>query len=530
MTNETIEIPKSEPSRRELLLGAGATGLLAVLAGLVQGREALAQQPAEAAVDPGIAFQAGDIAKRAEELAAAEFAWPKVDLPAPFDALTAEQYRDIRFRPEATLWRGEQLQHELQFLPYGWIYNVPVDIFVVDGGMSRRLIADGRLFSFGPAIEMVPDGAPLAFSGFRLLGPINRSDLLESYALFQGASYFRSVGRGQGYGLSARGLAVNTAQPGGEEFPMFRGFWIEKPAASAAAVVVHALLDSPSVAGAYKFTIEPGVSTTIDVEATLYARKKLPHAGLAPLTSMFLHGGASRHRSDDVRPAVHDSEGLAMLNGQGERLWRPLTNPMKLQTSAFIDAGPRGFGLAQRDRAFTSFEDLDARYERRPTVWIEPKGSWGAGYVELIEIPAAEQIHDNIVAYWKPAEALEPGKPFSYAYRLTWGETVPVAWTGAQVRKTRVGKVRRDKDEHEVFVVDFDGAALEQQAELPRAELAASAGTVAKLSVARHPEIEGVRVSFELAPGDAETIELRLGLKLGDQLISESWLFRWTKA
>ena len=276
--------------------------------------------------------------------------------------------------------------------------------------------------------------------------------------------------------------------------------------------------------------IAPGEATVIDVEATLFPRRTLTHVGLAPLTSMYLHGTASRRAEGDPRPAVHDSEGLAMLNGKGERLWRPLTNPKKLQTSAFMDANPKGFGLCQRERAFIAFDDLDARFERRPTAWVEPKGAWGPGYVELVEIPAEEQIHDNIVAYWKPAKGLEPGVPHTFAYRLTWGQEVPVAWTAARVRKTHVGTVRRDKEEQRLFIVDFDGPALKDLNELPRAELAVSAGTVSNLAVARHPEIGGVRVSFELATADAETIELRLALKQADQILSESWLFRWTQA
>jgi glucans biosynthesis protein len=243
---------------------------------------------------------------------------------------------------------------------------------------------------------------------------------------------------------------------------------------------------------------------------------------------MFLHGSAHRRIDRDFRPAVHNSEGLAVWNGMGERLWRPLTNPMTLQTSAFVDKSPKGFGLCQRTRAFQSYEDLEARFDRRPTAWVEPKGAWGDGYVELIEIPVTEEIHDNIVVYWKPASPLEAGKPFEISYRLSWGADIPVAWTGAKVARTHVSGWRGEGTV--LFVIDFDGPAVAELQELPAAELAVSAGEVANLLVQRHPEIQGLRIRFELQTGGTEVIELRLGLKLAGQLISESWLYRWTKS
>lgn len=516
---------RSGLDRRVVLRGAGAFGLLSALAAFDAPQSWAGAEGGE----PGVAFTPDMVRTRAEELASAEFVRPAVEVPAPFDALTAAQYKDIRFRAEETVWRGERIEQELQLLPLGWIYNTPVEVFIVEGGAAKPLSASARNFAFGPSIEQAPEEAPFGLSGFRLLSPINRADQSEEYVVFQGASYFRAVGRGQMMGLSARGLAINTAQPTGEEFPIFRAFWIEKPKGGAQPVVVHALLDSPSVSGAYRFRIEPGASTTIDITATLYPRKAIAHIGLAPLTSMYLTGTASHRVEASLWPAAHNSEGLAIWNGKGERLWRPLANPKMLQTSAFIDANPKGFGLCQRDRSFAAFDDLSARYERRPTVWVEPHGAWGPGYIELIEIPTEDLINDNIVAYWKPAKPLEPGTGHAIAYRLTWGTDIPVAWAAARVRKTRVGKTRRDKEEYQVFVVDFDGEALKELRDLPLPELAASAGTVSNLSVARNGEIDGVRVTFELATAGVETVELRLGLKMGDQLISETWLFRWTQ-
>ena len=518
--------PDDLVSRRAVISALATSSLFATVTVLAANAPALADTPAP--TDAAEAFAPDTVKRLAERLAAREFAKPHVDLPEPFNALTFDQYRDIRFRPELATWRGEKLDYEIQYLPVGYLYTDPVEIFIVEAGKSRPMKADGKLFALGSLLGKGPEAAPYAFSGLRVHGAINRADAYDEYAVFQGASYFRAIGRDQVYGLSARGLAISTARPGGEEFPLFRSFWIEKPKAGAPEIIVNALLDSPSTTGAYRFSIQPGVATIMDVEVTLFPRKPLPHVGLAPLTSMFLTGPASRRITGDVRPAIHDSEGLVILNGQGERIWRPLTNPKKLQASAFLDKDPKGFGLSQRDRSFANFEDLEARYERRPTAWVEPKGGWGDGYVELIEIPNDEEIHDNIVVYWKPAKELEAGKPYTYAYRIHWADAVPVSWSGARVTKTWVGTNR--KPDTRMFVIDFDGPGVKDIRDLPAAMIWVSAGTTANVVVQRNPEINGLRVSFELNTAGAELIEMRLGLKANDQLISESWIYRWTKA
>lgn len=485
---------------------------------------ALAATPAEA---PREAFSLEALREMARKLSESEFVKTSLDLPEPFGKLSYDQYRDIRFRPEKAIWKGDRLDVELQFFPMGWLYDTPVDIWLVEDREASLLKANGQLFALGPLVGEGPEEAPYGFSGFRLHGPLNRADYFDEYAVFQGASYLRAVGRDQNYGTSARGLAINTARPGGEEFPYFRSFWIEKPKSANAGVTVHALLDSPSVAGAYTFMIRSGETTEIDVDLTLYPRKDIPHVGIAPLTSMFLHGPGDPSPIADFRPAVHDSGGLAVLNGSDERLWRPLVNHKTLQVSAFVDKNPKGFGLAQRARNFDAFEDLEAHYERRPTVWVEPKEAWGEGFIELVEIPVDVEIHDNIAVFWKPSNGLPAGGPHTYSYRLYWGQDVPAAWSGARVAKTRVGRAKNDGNTF--FVVDFAGPAVRDLRDLPVPELSANPGTVANVVVQRNPEISGLRVTFELNPGDAELVELRLALKAGEQLISESWLYRWTK-
>lgn len=488
----------------------------------------IARALAEPVTDATTAFGASLVQNIAQQLSTSEFVSPTVELPSSYKQLSYDQFRDVRFRTDQAIWRGDKIDFELQLLPMGWLYNSPVEIWLVDGGSARRLKADSNLFTLGPLIKDAGPGAPYGFSGFRVHGPINRPDYFDEYVVFQGASYFRAVGRGQLYGLSARGLAINTARPGGEEFPLFRGFWIEKPAPGARSIVIHALLDSVSTTGAYRFEVEPGEATKVDVEATLYPRRTLTHLGLGPLTSMYLHGPGHHRIDDDFRPAVHDSDGLAIYNGNSECIWRPLTNPRTLQTSAFLDKNVKGFGLCQRSRSFHSYEDLEARYERRPSLWIEPKGTWGAGYVELIEIPTGEEIHDNIVAYWKPAKGPEAGAPYTFGYRMYWTEQLPIAWSGASTVATRVGRGKREGTT--LFVVDFAGPSVAAARETPVAVVTANPGTVSDIAVHENPEINGMRVSFELDPGGTDLSELRLALKVGDQQISETWLYRWTKS
>lgn len=502
---------------------------LAQLGGAVPARADDAVQPAATPGGPDASklFTSNDVIEMARHLSEADFVQPTVDLPEPFNKLSYDQYRDIRFKPDQAIWRGAKLDTELQLFPLGWLYKTPVEIWLVENGKANKLTADRRLFALGPLVGESPDNAPFGFSGFRIHAPINRSDYLDEYVVFQGASYLRAVGRGEGYGASARGLAINTARAGGEEFPFFRAFWIEKPTPGRVGVVVHALLDSLSLTGAYRFQITPGEATIMDVEATLFTRKSVSSVGFAPLTSMFLHGPSNLRQFNDVRPAVHDSDGLAVVNGGGERLWRPLINHKTLQISAFVDKDPKGFGLVQRERNFDAYEDLDFYFEHRPTIWVEPKGEWGEGVIELIEIPVEVDIHDNIVVFWRPSKGLEAGAQYDFAYRMTWGEWVPPAWSGAWASATRVGDGKTAGNT--LFVIDFVGPAVANLRDMPVCDLNKNAGQVSNVVVQKNPELSGVRVSFELNPDGADLVELRCALKAGDQLISESWMYRWTK-
>lgn len=460
----------------------------------------------------------------AERAAARSYAPP---LPLPerdaLKGLAYDQYRDIRFRPSAALWRPDAIGHEVQFFPLGWLYEQPVEIKVVDKGEIVPVRASADLFDIGSLAAAAGEPATRGFSGFRLHAALNRPDYLDEYLVFQGASYLRAVARGQSYGLSARGLSIDTARPSGEEFPAFRAFWIEKPARGSDAVVVHALLDSPSVTGAYTFLVRPGATTTMDVTASLFARRPLEHVGIAPLTSMYLHGPAQRRIANDFRPAVHDSDGLAILGGTGEQVWRPLVNPRTLQASAFTATDPRGFGLMQRERRFRAFEDIEARYDLRPSCWVEPIGNWGPGSVDLIEIPTEEEIHDNIAVAWRPHAPLLPGAPRTYAYRLHWTSTQPGPAPVMVVNRTLTGGGKGGPR----FVIDFGG---KWSSELPRLDVKASAGTVTHPVLQPLPDGDGMRATFVLATGSAALSELRAVLTSGGRQVSETWLYRWTRS
>jgi len=346
---------------------------------------------------PTEAFDRASLVARAAELAKHEHVLPPRLESEGGERLTYDQYRAINYTA-ASIWTGENRTFTLDLAYPGFIFEVPVNVNLVVGKTARRVLFKNDLFEYGSAAPAVASVQHAGYSGFRVRAPLETPDTSDEFLVFQGASYFRALARGQVYGLSARGLAVRTARPEGEEFPLFTDFWIERPPEQAERIIIHALLQSESVVGAYTFRAQPGDETQIDVDVALFPRVELTAYGIAPLTSMFLFDASNRARFDDYRNAVHDSDGLQILNGRGERLWRPLANPRMLQISAFLDNNPQGFGLVQRKREFDDYEDGEASYERRPSVWIEPAGEWGPGHVELVEIPSDNEINDNIVA------------------------------------------------------------------------------------------------------------------------------------
>ena len=511
--------------RRDFLHAVSALSALLLPPAIGQ----MAQAATAAAPKDPTPFSAATVQALARELATKKFVRPKSDLPKPLQDLNYDQYRDIRFKRDRAIWASDGLPFLVELFHRGWYYQELVEIFTVADGRAQRLVYTPDLFTFGPLVQAPPEGALTDFSGFRLRAPINRSDYFDECVVFQGASYFRAIAKGQNYGLSARGLALNTADTRGEEFPFFRSFWIERPRPEASTIVVHALLDSDSTTGAYRFTIRPGDVTVMDVELTLYPRLALPYVGLASLTSMYFFGANDRAGIDDFRPAVHDSDGLAIWNGRGEWLWRPLINPDTLQVSVFVDDNPRGFGLLQRHRNFADYQDLEARYELRPSLWVEAIGSWGSGAVQLVEIPAWSEHHDNVVAFWRPSQPLPAQAEHRFTYRLHWCWRPPVVPETAAALETRTG-AGPEKGQRR-FVIDFIGGKAKTLPQDVAVEpvITASAGKVEHPVAQPNPAAGGWRVSFVWVPGDATVSDLRCTLKLGEELLSEVWTYRWTR-
>ncbi|HVI58628.1 MAG TPA: glucan biosynthesis protein G [Luteimonas sp.] len=503
--------------RREVILSGLSLPLLS-LGGLL---ETFAAPASAAAAAP---FDDGTVPGLAKALAARPYRHPENVLPPALAKVGYDQYRDFRYRAAKALWRGDGLPFQAQFFHRGFLFKDRVDVYTVQGGRAKPFPFSTDLFDYAP--QPVPEVGDVGFAGFRLHAPINRPDYFDEVCTFLGASYFRAVAKGLNYGLSSRGLALGTGEPAAEEFPAFTTFWLERPAAGARAIVVHALLDSPSAAGAFRFAIDPGEETVFDVDMRLYPRVELAHVGIAPLTSMFEFDPSDRVGVDDYRPAVHDSDGLAMLNGKGEQLWRQLQNPPTLQHSGFQDANPRGFGLMQRKRHYADFQDAEANYQNRPSLWVEPQGGWGEGEVHLVEIPTGDEYHDNIVAFWRPALPIAAGREHRWRYRLHWCREH--AWKPelATVEATRIGAAH---DGARLVVVDLAGGRLSKLAgdAKPQVDAGASQGALRNAVAYRNADTGSWRMSFELDPGGARVSELRARLIDAQGPLSETWLYRW---
>ena len=473
-------------------------------------------------VAAGSAFIASDVDEMAEELSRHPFLRPSYTPPTSLNNFGYDEYRDIRFRPERAAWASKNASiMSLQFFLASFIYKDAIDVFLVEDGQSQRMEASRDLFEFGLSDGKVPPTGDFAFSGFRVHGALNRPDVNDEIAAFNGASYFRALGRGHSYGLSARGLAINTVGKGPEEFPRFRAFWVEKPRADAL-LSFHALLDGPSTTGSYHFVLRPGPETLIDVQVSLFPRRSLEHVGLAPLTSMFLFDSRNRHNFRDFRLAVHDSNGLAIKTAGGEHLWRPLLNPNTVQTSFYEVDNPRGFGLVQRQRVFDQFQDLEARYEARPSAWVEPLGEWGSGTVELLELPIGAEWGDNIVAYWRPAQALPAFQRYNYGYRLHWCDDFPP--TVRRIINTFVGISAGMP----LFMIDYEKA--DDEVENQAAIVWSSKGTTSKPIVEKNRHTGGIRCFFSLDPQGQKLVDLRLtlgGHGPNTTLATEVWTYRW---
>jgi glucans biosynthesis protein len=469
-------------------------------------------------------FSFDTLLAEAKRRAATPYAPQRNTLPAGLDKLSPEQYRSIRFNPDAGIWRADQLPFRLELLRAGQnLQTTAVTVSTVEDGMAEDLVATPAMFDMDQGLPQLGK-VSLPLSGFRVRSQINSKKVWDEFLVFQGASYFRAVAQHLLYGLSARGLAINTAEPSGEEFPAFTHFWIERPSPHAGSIVINALLESDSTTGAYRFTVQPGVETVMDVEMTLFPRVEMRVVGIAPLTSMFLFDETNRGRLDDYRPEVHDSDGLRITSKSGEHIFRQLANPIKLQVSTFTTQPPQGFGLVQRSREQRDFEDFENFYERRPSAWIEPKGDWGGGSVELVEIPSGRETNDNIVAFWRPARSPPAGHPAQFAYRITWLAEPALPKSLGKVVATRSGASLDGK--RRVFILDFVGAG--EKADGLHLDLGASTGKISSITLMANSAMHGLRAGFEIDPDGAELIEMRMRIMRGDRPITETWLYRWT--
>lgn len=476
-------------------------------------------------------FSFDELINRARAAAGNPNSAPDRSPPDLIDDIDYDAYQHLSFDPARSLWRGDRNRDPVAlFHLHRWVPQ-SVQINLVENGQAQPVSYDPTVFAYSGDLrprDLPPD---LGYAGFRLL---HRDNPQSDWLAFMGASYFRSAGPLDQYGQSARGVAINTAMPGQtEEFPRFTEFWLEQDDADTA--TIYALLDGPSVTGAYRFVVERGSTVIMTVAARVFTRNAVDRLGIAPLTSMFWFSETNRHGATDWRPEVHDTDGLAVWTGSGERIWRPLHNPDDVRTTSFTDVDPQGFGLFQRDRDFASYQDDSVFYERRPSVWIEPLHPWGRGSVQLVELPTDDEIHDNIVAYWTTDSTVPAGEALSFDYRLHWlAEPVFGDMPVGRVVATRVGRAGVPGQERppmgNKIVIDFVGGPLEGYQSTDEVEpmIDASSAWVDDAYALRVVDTGTWRVVFDVFPDGPDPVELRCYLRHGDEPLTETWLYLHT--
>ena len=488
------------------------------------------------------------VAEKAEARAHKPFHSPRGDLPdiLKADKLDYDKYREIEFRHEKALWSQDSLPFRVEFFHPGYLYEEPVHIneFTLTASQPVRFMQDWFNYRSLKIQKQIPVNT--GYAGFRLLYPVNDPAKMDELGAFQGASYFRLLGKGQRYGQSARGLAIDCGETDGrpEEFPLFTDWWLGKPDREADRLKLFAILDSVSCVGAYKFIIIPGETTVVDVDAVLYFRepkevhavdpnrKEIKSVGLAPLTSMFWFGKASERKFDDFRPEVHDSDGLLIQMGNGESLWRPLSNPKEIRHQRFAAKDIRGFGLLQRERDFYAYQDLFNYYHQTPSVWVEPHGHWGEGEINLVELATHYEGLDNIVAYWDPKVKPQPMQAYRFGYTLYWTREADRQLSANKVLATRIGADPRDPQRRQ-FAIDFVGPKLDTIPENAPPQSIASCSTNAVIvenQVFRNPFSHSWRVMLKLEPkpGNTDPVDIRCTLQKGEEVLGETWTYLWS--
>ena len=486
------------------------------------------------------------VAQRALERARQPFHSPRADLPKVLrqENLDYDKYREIEFRHDRALWAAEDLPFRVEFFHPGYLYQEPVHVYEFSSTHVQPIRFVQDFFNYRNLHIQNEIPTDTGYAGFRLLNQLNDTNKWDEIGAFLGASYYRLLGKGQRYGLSARGLALDCGEPDRpEEFPIFTDWWLGKPQKDDKDLTMFAILDSVSCAGAYQFVVHPGETTVVDVEAVLFFREttkvyavntnRLPlkTIGWAPLTSMFWFGKNSERRYDDYRPEVHDSDGLLVRMNNGEVLWHPLDNPSRLRHQVFSAPNLRGFGLLQRERSFGAYQDLFTSFQLEPSVWVEPHGNWGEGDLHLVKLTANYEGFDNIVAFWDPKDKPEPLQPCRFSYTLRW-LTDADRLSDNKVVSTRVGLDSIDGNGRQ-FVIDFDGPGLDAIPESDPPMAIANCSTNAAIyfdQVLRNPDGGTWRVILKMQPkpGNSDPVDLRCTLQKGTNLLSETWTYQWS--
>lgn len=519
--------------RRVFLQSAAAA--TAALAAFGFPKNTFAQQGLK--TGPSSAFSFDALKKKAKEMAKAAYVAPSSASKDILYDIDYDAHGKIRFKTDLALWADGPSEFPVTFFHLGRFFQKPVHMHVVEKGQTREILYSDSYFDMPADSPAKKLPANSGFAGFRLQE--SRNGTLDwrknDWVAFLGASYFRAIGELYQYGLSARGVAINTVvfdTP--EEFPDFTNIYFETPLPGSDTVTLYALLDGPSVTGAFRFVMKRGKDVVMDIDKVLFLRKDVARLGIAPLTSMYWYSETEKPTAIDWRPEIHDSDGLTMWTGSGERIWRPLNAPPQTVTSAFSDSKPRGFGLAQRDRVFDHYLD-GVYYDRRPTLWIEPKGDWGAGTIQLVENPTDDEIHDNIVAMWVPKEPAKAGMSYEFSYRALWVDIEPFEGDLARCVATRMGNggqagTVRPKGVRK-FVIEFFGPSLARlpNGVKPEVIVSASRGTFSNIRAEAVPDdIPGHwRCEFDLAVPDTAPVEMRCYLKAAETVLSETWLYQY---
>lgn len=519
-------------TRRDLLT---YTSLSMVLAALGFTPAVFAAQGLKLGAAVPFSFDA--LIQQAKESAQKPYAAPEQVPESALANINYDVYRNIAYKPQYALFNQGVSRFPVTFFPVSALHHLPVKMSVVENNSAREIIQDVDYFTFPDNIRgTLPDIKGNVFSGFRVLENqhILKIHPEKDWVSFLGASYFRAVGEQGQFGLSARGIAINTVLGDTkEEFPDFTHFWFETPKEDSNQMVVYAMLNGPSICGAYRFILQRTKGVVMDVDCSLFLRQDIGRLGIAPQTSMFWFSKIAKGSASDWRPEVHDSDGLALWTGSGEHIWRPLNNPLQVKVSAFVDNNPRGFGLMQKERDFNSYLG-SVGYERRPDLWVEPKGDWGEGEVQLVEIPTDDEIYDNIVAMWVPKQEAKAGDEYQFSYRLHWLADEPYPSTLARCGATRLGRGGDPgaylNPHSRKFLVEFSGDvlnALPADAR-PEAVISTSRGTLQDIKVERSPGEQGSwRTFFDLDVDGKEPVELRLYLKVGGKALSETWMYQY---